>query len=99
MYHLTNEERETLIRWSVADKTVHIDSADPTVIRKLDKLCASHPETYACTANDEAFKAKQYTVADARYVRFGKPASEARREVGRRRAAQMRFEATAASNS
>ena len=98
MYHLTNEERETLIRWSAGDKTVHIDSADPSVIRKLDKLCASHPETYACTATDDTFKAKRYTVTDARYVRFGKPASEARREAGRRRAAQMRFKATASSS-
>lgn len=36
-YNLTNEERETHIMWSVANKTAIIDTADPAVIRKLGK--------------------------------------------------------------
>lgn len=87
---MTREERETLIRWSAADKTVTIDSADAAVIRKLDKLCAEHPEVYSVTRADEVYKAKRYSLTDARYIRFGKPASEAMREACRKKAEHLR---------
>ena len=53
MYKLSLEERETVIRWNAAEKAVVIDTADASVICKLDKLCQSHPETYACTRVDD----------------------------------------------
>ena len=79
-YALSREERETLIRWNMAEKSVVIDTADPAVIRKLDKLAADHPQVYACTRSDETYGAKRYTLCDKRYVRFGKPVSEVYRQ-------------------
>ena len=79
-YALSREERETLIRWNMAEKSVVIDTADPAVIRRLDKLAADHPQVYACTRSDETYGAKRYTLCDKRYVRFGKPASDVYRQ-------------------
>ena len=79
-YALSREERETLIRWNMAEKSVIIDTADPAVIRRLDKLVADHPQVYACTRSDETYGAKRYTLCDKRYVRFGKPVSEVFRQ-------------------
>ena len=79
-YALSREERETLIRWNMAEKSVVIDTADPAVIRRLDKLVADHPQVYACTRSDETYGAKRYTLCDKRYVRFGKPVSEVFRQ-------------------
>lgn len=82
-YNLTNEERETHIMWSVANKTAIIDTADPAVIRKLDKLAAEHPDVYRETCRDDDYKTKVFEV-DARYIRFGKPASEAVKEAAKK---------------
>ena len=79
-YALSREERETLIRWNMAEKSVVIDTADPAVIRRLDKLAVDHPQVYACTRSDETYGAKRYTLCDKRYVRFGKPVSEVYRQ-------------------
>ena len=79
-YALSREERETLIRWNMAEKSVVIDTADPAVIRRLDKLAVVHPQVYACTRSDETYGAKRYTLCDKRYVRFGKPVSEVYRQ-------------------
>lgn len=85
MYKLTNEERETHITWNAASRRATIDTADPVVIRKLDKLAQEHPEAYRVTRTDEAYGAKWYEV-DKHYIRFGKPASKARRDANRRNA-------------
>lgn len=79
----TLSEREVIIRWSMADKQASIYADNPTLCRKLDKLCAEHPEAYRCTMEADAFSAKRYEV-QVPLIRFGKPASEARREAGRR---------------
>ena len=79
-YALSREERETLIRWNMAEKSVIIDTADPAVIRRLDKLASDHPQVYACSRSDETYGAKRYTLCDKRYVRFGKPVSEVYRQ-------------------
>ena len=79
-YALSREERETLIRWNMAEKSVIIDTADPAVLRRLDKLAVDHPQVYACTRSDETYGAKRYTLCDKRYVRFGKPVSEVYRQ-------------------
>ena len=89
-YTLTNQERETHISWNAADKVATIDTADPAVIRKLDKLTQAHPDAYRCTRVDGLYQAKKYTV-NARYIRFGKPASEAVREANRKRSQATQF--------
>lgn len=82
---LSLEERETLIRWSAADKAVVIDTADASIIRKLDKLCKKYPDVYACTRVDDVYKAKRYSLTDCHYIKFANPPSEAFREMCRNR--------------
>lgn len=83
---LSLEERETLIRWNAADKAVVIDTADASIIRKLDRLCQKYPDVYACTRVDDVYKAKRYSLTDWKYIRFAWPASEAYREACRKKA-------------
>lgn len=75
----TLAEREVIIRWSMADKVATIHADNPVLVRKLDKLCAEYPEAYRCTRADDPYGAKRYEV-DVKLIRFGKPASEARKE-------------------
>ena len=83
MYQPTREEMETTCNWCAADSMATIDTADPAVIRKLDRLAEEYPDVYRCTRVDQTCLAKMYSVP-ARFIRFGKPASEARKEASRR---------------
>ncbi len=83
MYTLTREEQETTINWCRGDKTATIDTADPVEIRKLDKLAEAYPDVYKVLRINPHHNGKMYSVP-ARYIRFGKPASAARREAARR---------------
>ena len=90
MPRLTREEQETHIMWNAATKRAVIDTADPAVIRKLDRLAAEHPDAYRVTRTDERYGAKWYDV-DARYIRFGRPASEAQKAAAQRNSSKTRF--------
>lgn len=57
------------------------------------KLLAEHPEAYRLVSEDIIYNAKRYEVP-AKYVRFGKPPSEALREAARQKAAHIRRENT-----
>ena len=81
-------EQETSIVWDEEEKVAHIYTASPVMIRKLDKLAAALPDTYKCMWAQSDGMAKKYEV-NKRYIRFGKPASEARKEAGRRIAAML----------
>lgn len=83
-YCLTNAERETTIRWDAEERVAHIYTAQPAYIRKLDNLCAEFPDDYKLVSRDE-YGAK-YT-CPAKRIKFSKPASDARKEAGRRNAA------------
>lgn len=93
MYTLTRAEQETIILWDAEARAATIDTADPVTIRKLDKLVAAHPGIYRLVSEDTLYNAKRYEVP-AQYIRFGKPASEARRESARRLASNLRRENT-----
>ena len=82
-YTLSRAEQETILRWDAETRVASIDTADPVTIRKLDKLTADHPDVYKCVREDSRYEAKRYEVP-SQYIRFGKPASEARREASRR---------------
>lgn len=86
-YSLSMEERETHIRWDAVEKIAHIFTADPVSIRKLDKLVDGYPETYKLVKDDN-YGGKSYEV-DSKYIRFGKPASEAQKEAGRIKTARI----------
>ena len=86
IYKLTAEERETTINFCMASPMVEIDTADPRIIRILDKRVSQYPNHYKCVKLDDAFKAKAYTIDHWKRIRFGRPASQAQREAGRRKA-------------
>ena len=85
MINYTRAEMETSIVWDEDEKVAHIYTASPVTIRKLDKLCELCPDAYKCVWIEDGGKAKKYTVA-SRYIRFGKPASEAKRNAARKAA-------------
>lgn len=84
MHSLTRSEQETVIRWDAENRTASIDTADPVTIRKLDKLAVDYPDTYRCARVDDIYPAKRYEML-VKYIRFGKPASDAQREANRRK--------------
>lgn len=83
-------EQETSIVWDEEEKVARIYTASPVSMRKLDKLCADYPAEYRKVWEE---KDEGGRVTAARYqtgckrVKFARPASEARREQGRRIAA------------
>lgn len=88
----TRAEQETSIVWDEEMKVANIYTASPISMRKLDKLCEACPDEYKQTwtetdKNGRVTSAK-YQVP-AKLVRFAKPASEARREAGRKAAASL----------
>ncbi|NLI22314.1 MAG: hypothetical protein GX418_12325 [Clostridiales bacterium] len=85
MYKLTKEEQETTRNWCAADSMAIIDTADPAVIRKLDRLVEQYPDVYQCTRVDSTCFAKMYTLP-VPFIRFSKPASAAQSEARRRNA-------------
>lgn len=86
-------EQETSIVWDEEEKVAHIYTASPVTMRKLDKLCAAYPDEYKCLLVEKAgerITAAKYTVPSKR-IRFGKPASEAKREAARNAAKNSPF--------
>lgn len=83
-------EQETSIVWDEEEKVARIYTASPVSMRKLDKLCEDYPAEYQRvweeTDADGRVTAARYQTGCKR-VKFARPASEARREQGRRIAA------------
>ena len=90
-YRWRNDERETIIRWDADQKIASIYTAIPATLRKLDRLCETCPDEYTCTWVDADGSAARYLVR-ASLIRFGKPASEAKRASGRKHIERMRAE-------
>ena len=89
----TRAEQETSIIWDEEEKIAHIYTASPVTMRKLDKLVAQHPEEYSRTWVEQEgarITAAKYTVP-CRRIRFGKPASEAKRSAARTAAKNSPF--------
>ena len=81
-------ERETSIIFDDEERVAHIYTAIQTYIRKLDKLCAEHPETYKRVwsewdADQQKITAARYE-CKSKYIRFGRPPTQAAIERGRR---------------
>ncbi len=85
-------EQETTVVWDEEQKVARIYTASPISMRKLDKLCEGCPDEYRQTWTETdkngRVTAAKYEVA-AKYVKFAKPASEAKKEAGRRAVAAM----------
>ena len=86
-------EQETSIVWDEDEKVAHIYTSSPVTMRKLDKLCAAHSGEYRRIWEEkdgERITAAKYT-APSKRIRFGKPASEAKREAARNAAKNSPF--------
>ena len=83
-------ERETSIVWDEEERIANIYTASQITMRKLNRLCEAYPQEYQRIRvekdADGTITAAKYTTA-CKYVRFGKPASEAQKERGRQIAA------------
>ena len=71
MSDLKRYEQETYISFNAEDNTAEICTADPTIIRKLEKLCAEHPAHYTLKYKNEDFTA--YTVSNKKMFYPHKP--------------------------
>lgn len=93
-YHLSMYEQETVITYNREEKTATVYSADPVVLRKLERLHEKHPDTYRFieeeTMNGEVIS-KTYIVPK-RMIRFGTPVkmSDEQREAAARRLRALR---------
>lgn len=85
---ITRIERETTIIFNDDESIANVWTCSPVMMRKLDKLAETYPNDYRCTRYDEDGYSKRYEVKK-RYIRFGKPASEAQKERGRKVAEAM----------
>ena len=86
-------EQETSVVWDEDEKVAHIYTASTVTMRKLDKLCTAHPSKYKRTWTEkvgERITAAKYTVP-SKFIRFGNPASEAKREAARKAAKNSPF--------
>lgn len=70
--NISRLEQETTITFNAEEKTAEVYSADPVMIRKLDKLCEELPDTYQCTEVTQTGFGKMYTMPK-KMIRFGKP--------------------------
>ena len=95
MYKLSKAEMQTHITWDAEQKQATVYTCDPATMRKLDRLVREYPETYRCIWEGENPSARKYTFP-ARYLRFGKPASEATVEAGRRKMHRINSDAKTA---
>ena len=71
-YSISKVEQETTINFNAAEKIVYIDTIDPVVIRKFDKLCAKCPEMYQLKREDK-WGTKYYEIADKKLLSFRTP--------------------------
>lgn len=88
----SRQEQETSIVWYEAERVAHVYTASPVTLRKLDKLAVQFPDTYRRTwteTSDGTITAAKYEV-NARFIRFGKPASATQTEARRANAVIMR---------
>lgn len=89
MYKLSKAEMQTHITWDAEQKQATVYTCDPATMRKLDRLVKEYPDAYRCTWEGENPSARKYTFP-ARYLRFGKPASEAQKAARLRSCEIMR---------
>ena len=72
-FTLGNEERETHVMWNAKDKIATIFTADPTMQRKLDKLCGECEEYKLVKQDDWGGNPIKYYSVSSKYIGFKKP--------------------------
>lgn len=83
IYRPTRAEQETTIVFDAERDEATVYTANPSTLRKLDKLSSIYPETYKRIWGDPNGLAARFT-CPKRYIRFGKPASESRKAANLR---------------
>jgi hypothetical protein len=82
---------ETSISMNAEEKTAEIFTTDPVYLRKLTKLHEQYPDTYESiedkTDTDGTRQAKFR--AAKKFIRFGRPESDAQKERGRQASEHM----------
>lgn len=82
-YHLKMPERETYIRFSMADNICELDTLESKWIRHMDKLCAKYPEEFKCVGRDTRYGSAVYEFSKkfvtVRPPRKTKPLTEERK--------------------
>jgi len=82
------EEQEIGIAINAADSEAFVTiTGYPMYLRKFEQLAAKYPEAYKLTGEEKDENGVVYCrkyLVQKRYIRFGKPASEAKRESGKR---------------
>ena len=103
-YKLSREEQELTITISRSEDTVHLCTSDRLYMKKRDKLCNDHPDSYRKVWEDSLIAGDGLPVS-VRYefprklLRFGRPATEGQREHGRKRALELHMAANSADMS
>lgn len=84
MAHLTKYEQETIINFNAGEEKASVYTRDKAVMRRLDKLTESYPDTYQLAGQDEA--SKTYSMLKS-CVSYRKPRAltEEQREQARER--------------
>lgn len=80
---LTRYEMETVINYNAEEDKAEVYTRDKSVMLKLDKLVAAHPEIYKLIKQDDWGKTYSFP---KRFVRFGKPLTEKQKELRRQHA-------------
>lgn len=78
-------EQETIINFNAEEKFMEIYTADPVMMRKLDKLCNTNPELYKLKREDEC--SKTYVCENKKMLSLRKPrilTEEQRKEISKR---------------
>lgn len=73
MNQLTRIEQETIINANAEEKMAEVYTADPVMIRKLDKMVEKYPDQYKVIKEDDVSKTYQFP---KKLIRFGAPVTK-----------------------
>ena len=90
-YELKLEEQEVSILMNRAEGGIRIQSTDPRMNRKLDKLCDECPEVYQRVTDRNGIidDHREFYITDETRMTFRKPTTEAQRKAGEEKARRM----------
>lgn len=73
MNQLTRIEQETIVNANAEEKMAEVYTADPVMIRKLDKMVEKYPNQYKVIKEDDVSKTYQFP---KKLIRFGAPVTK-----------------------
>lgn len=79
---LTKAEQETIVNANAEDKLAEVYTADPVMIRKLDKKVKQYPDVYKVIKEDDVSKTYEFP---KKLLRFGAPVTKVYTEEEKQR--------------